>query len=407
MPTNKLTDRSIRSIKKAGRYSDGGGLYLRVRESGSKIFYFMTSRGGKSQEIAIGPYGQLPHEFTLANARMRRDELLNAVLSGNFLSRRTLAEKHENAEFATQEKVIPSFGEFASKCISEFEHEFKNLKHRKQWRSTLKKFCTTIWDTPVDQVSKEQVFRIIQEIWMTKQETATRLRSRIERILDIAKVQDLRDGENPAAWNGNLKLRLGKRQKLQRGHHAAMHYDDVPTFWCHLANSDAFSSYALRFLILTASRTGEVLEATWDEIDFDNKVWTIPAIRMKAGREHRVPLTEECMSILDLMTSYRMSDYVFPGAREGRPLSNASLAKPLKRYAADVTLHGFRSSFRDWAGEVTDHAREVAEAALAHRVGDATERAYRRGDALEKRRVLMDDWARFLSGRVIESKEAA
>ena len=255
----------------------------------------------------------------------------------------------------------------------------------------------------LDEIGTEDVLGVLTPIWLTKSETASRLRGRIERVLDAARAKGPRSGENPARWRGHLDALLPKRQKLTRGHHAAMPYEDVPAFVARLRGSDSVSILALEFLILTAARSGEVLGARWDEIDHEGKLWIVPAARIKGAREHRVPLTKRALAILKTIEKVRTGDYVFPGQKRGEPLSEMALAMAMRRLkTSDFTVHGFRSAFRDWAGEETVFPREVAEAALAHVVGDATERAYRRGDALEKRRKLMDAWASY-----IEAKPAA
>ena len=242
--------------------------------------------------------------------------------------------------------------------------------------------------------STRDVLKVLSPIWLTKSETASRLRGRIERVLDFAKVRGWRTGDNPALWRGHLKSILPARQRLARGHHAAMPYRDVPAFLQALQGKEALAARALEYLILTAARSGEVLGATWEEIDFDAAVWTVPAARMKAGREHRVPLSARAVAILKALHEVRISDFIFPGQAKGRPLSGMAFEMLMRRMKADAfTPHGFRSAFRDWAGDATSFPREVAEQALAHRVGDATERAYRRADALEKRRRLMVAWA--------------
>jgi integrase len=247
------------------------------------------------------------------------------------------------------------------------------------------------------------VLGVLQLIWHAKPETASRLRGRIERVLDAAKARGLRSGENPARWRGHMDHLLPKRSKLTRGHHAAMPYDAVPAFMADLHKRAAVAALALEFLILTAARSGEVLGARWEEIDLEAKVWTVPAARMKAGREHRVPLSSRAVEVLQTVKLLAGRDDIsrlpiFPAHGCAKPLSSMALAMLLRRMKVDCTVHGFRSSFRDWAGEVSTFPRELAEAALAHTIGDATERAYRRGDALEKRRKLMEAWAGF-SGR--------
>ncbi|MEN3794881.1 site-specific integrase, partial [Fulvimarina sp. MAC3] len=273
---------------------------------------------------------------------------------------------------------------------------FRNEKHIAQWYMTLTHYAASLRDMPLEEISTDDVLAVLSPIWRTKNETASRLRGRIERVLDAAKARGLRSGENPARWRGHLELLLPKRQKLQRGHHAAMPYNAVPKFFSELQNRPALAASALELTILTAARSGEVLGATWDEIDFETRVWTVPADRMKAGRVHRVPLSDQAMKIILAMRTVQSNDHIFPGQKAGRPLSNMSMEMAMRRMnLGHLTVHGFRSSFRDWVGEETEFARELAEAALAHIVGDQTERAYRRGDALEKRRALMEAWAQF------------
>jgi integrase len=245
----------------------------------------------------------------------------------------------------------------------------------------------------VNMIDTAEVLRVLKPVWQKIPETASRLRGRIERVLDAAQARGLRSGENPARWRGHLDTLLPPRQKLTRGHHAAMPYHELPAFVARLRARDGVSARALEFVILTAARSGEVLGLQWSEIDLDRKVWTVPATRIKAGREHRVPLSPRAVEILEAMRAVRVSDYVFPGYRAGRPLGDMALHLVRERMEIPYTVHGFRSTFRDWCGETTNFPREVAEAALAHVVGDETERAYRRGDALEKRRKLMDAWA--------------
>jgi integrase len=290
------------------------------------------------------------------------------------------------------------------------EKAWKNKKHRDQWYFTLSRrrdddgnlsadgYSLSLVDLAVDELTTEDVLKALNPIWTDKPETASRLRGRIERVLDFAKAKGWRSGENPAFWRGHLKNVLPARRKLSRGHHAAMPYDDVPAFVGRLHGRDAMAALALEFAILTTARSDEVYKAQWSEIDLDGAVWTVPASRMKGGREHRVPLSARALEILRGLNGVRVSDYVFPGQKRGRPLSSAAMDTLLTRMKEDhFTVHGFRSSFRDWCGDRTTFPRDIAEAALAHKVGDDTERAYRRSDALEKRRKLMQAWADYLS----------
>jgi integrase len=284
-----------------------------------------------------------------------------------------------------------TFGQCADELIKSKRREWRSEVYAGQWRTTIDDYCRPILDKPVDAIDTQAVLGVLHPIWGRIPETASRLRGRIEAVLDYAKAHGLRSGENPAAWRGHLALILPKRQKLFRGYHAAMPYGDLPEFIAKLREAETIYALALEFLIPTAGRAGEVLGATWDEIDFDAKVWVIPASRMKAGREHRVPLSPRALAILERMAGIRTGDLVFAGQRRRRPLSGTTLAA----LVPGATVHGFRSAFRDWAGEETSFPREIAEQALAHATGGAVEQAYRRGDALEKRRGLMQAWAQF------------
>jgi integrase len=299
-----------------------------------------------------------------------------------------------------------TFGQCADELIKSKRREWRSEIHAAQWRTTIDDYCGPILDKPVDAIDTQAVLGVLQPVWGRIPETASRLRGRIEAVLDYAKANGLRSGENPAAWRGHLALILPRRQKLSRGHHAAMPYADLPEFIAKLRDTESIYALALEFLVLTAARSGEVLGATWDEIDIDAQVWIIPASRMKAGREHRVPLSARAMAILERVAEIRTGALVFAGQRRRRPLSGAAIGA----LVTGATVHGFRSSFRDWAGEETSFPREIAEQALAHAAGDATERAYRRGDALEKRRALMESWANYCepgaSGNVVPMRIA-
>jgi integrase len=381
---HKLSDASVKAERKPGRHSDGGGLYLNVGPTGKKSWLFMwVPKGGRRREMGLGAYPTV----TLAKSRAWAAECRTAVSEG----RDPIVEKSKKAE--------PTFGECADMFIFSINSEWRNEKHKAQWTMTLSDaYCSSLRPKNVSSITTEDVLAVLKEVWLDKNETASRLRGRIERVLEFAKVKSWRCGENPAAWRGNLRNLLPKRQKLQRGHHAAMPYRDVPAFMETLTTKDAMAARALEFLILTAARSGEVLGATWAEMDMQNAVWTVPGHRMKAGKEHRVPLSPRAVAILIALYETRISRFVFPGHRKDRPLSNMAFGMLMRRMKADeFTAHGFRSAFRDWAGDETNFPRDVAEQALAHRVGDATERAYRRADALDKRRNLMNAWAEFLS----------
>lgn len=374
---NKLSDPKCRAEKKPGLLSDGGGLYLDVKPTGAKSWAFVWRRDGKRNEMGLGAYPAVG----LARARKLAADHRTAIAEG----RNPLGEKKKEEE--------PLFGECVGQFLGSMEGQWRNEKHRAQWRSTLATYAAALNGKRVSQVDTTAVLAVLTPIWTKLPETASRLRGRIERVLDFAKAKGWRSGENPALWRGHLKNVLPARQRLSRGHHAALPYGDVAGVVERLSVLPGVSARSLEFLILAAARSGEVREATWSEIDLDAKVWTVPAQRMKAGREHRVPLTSRMVAILEGMKALRISDHVFPGQKPDKPLSVMAYAMLLRRMKLDAfTVHGFRSAFRDWAGDQTAFPREIAEAALAHTVGDATERAYRRSDALERRRALMEAW---------------
>ena len=369
-----------------GKHADGGGLYLIVDSSGAKRWLFIFRFDGRQPEMGLGSFPAV----SLAEAREARDAAEKLVRAGQ-----NPIEVRNQAKAASQS--VPTFGDFSSDLVDDIEGGFRNLKHRQQWRSTLKTYCATMSGKLVDRIGTDDVLECLKPIWQTKPETASRVRGRIERVLDAAKAKGLRVGENPARWRGHLDALLPKRHRLTRGHHAALPFDAVPAFVGRLRQVEGMSALALEFCILTCARSGEVLGARWSEIDLKGKVWTVPAQRMKAGREHRVPLGVRALEILSEMEKVRQGEFVFPGQSKGRPLSVMAMEMALRRMkVTDATVHGFRSSFRDWCGECTQFPRELAEAALAHTVGDAVERAYRRGDALERRRALMDAWTAFV-----------
>jgi integrase len=295
---------------------------------------------------------------------------------------------------------VRSFGKAADDYLGVHQGGFRNEKHKAQWAMTLTRYCEPIRGMPVDAVDTEALLSVLKPLWTRVPETASRLRGRIEAVLDAAKARGFieRNEANPARWRGHLDKLLPKRAKLTRGHHAAMPYAEVPAFIAELRQRPATAARALEYAVLTAARSGEVLAARWDEIDFDAKVWTVPAGRTKAAREHRVPLSDTALAILKEMETGRTGEFVFSGLRPGRPLSGMAFEMLLRRIGSPYTAHGFRSSFRDWAGNETHFPRELAEHALAHVIGDKAEQAYRRSDALARRRELMDAWAQHCEG---------
>ena len=333
--------------------------------------------------------GSLEAGVGLAEARAARDEARQILRAG-----RNPIEVRRESKRASAKK--PTFGEIADALFEAKSEEWRNEKHREQWRWSLTEAAAALRSRPVDEIDTEAILAVLKPLWIAKPETASRLRGRIEAVLDAAKAQRHRTGENPAAWRGHLSHLLPKRPKFKRGHHAAMSYQDVAALMARLSKEAAVAARALEVCILTAARSGEILGARWSEFDLTQKVWTIPATRMKASREHRVPLSNRAVSILEALAQIRTCDFVFPSPRGNRPLSHVAMAKVLARLqVAGVTVHGFRSAFRDWAGNETSVPREVAEAALAHVIGDKAEQAYRRSDALEKRSKLMTAWAKY------------
>lgn len=388
-PINKLSATKCESkTLKVGRHSDGGGLYLSVSKAGTKswVFIYVQEKhdrfGVRRAKVEMG-LGSYP-TVSLALARERAAAYRTAVAEGH------------NPKSLRDKASEPTFGECAEAFISSMENGWRNAKHRAQWRSTLETYCASVWNTRVSSVGTEEVLAILNPIWLTKAETAQRVRGRIERVLDYAAARGWRHGPNVAIWRGHLRALLPKPEKLKRGHHASMPYKDVPALIQRLQKLSAMSARGLEFLILTAARTGEVIGATWAEFDLEAGIWTVPAERMKAGREHRVPLPARATEIVKTLHDARTSDYVFPGEKPKTPLSSMAFAMLLRRMELDdFTPHGFRSSFRDWCGDETHFPREIAEAALAHKIPNQTEAAYRRSDALAKRRTLMESWARY------------
>jgi integrase len=388
---NRLTVREVASLKEPGRHADGGGLYLRISPSGARSWGFMYVLAGKRTELGLGSVSALP----LATARRVASEMRETLAVGNN-PKAVLAPAVDPV--AEMSKIV-TFGEFAESYISGVEDGWKSDVHRKQWRSSLRDHASALNDVPITTVDTEAVLAVLRPIWLTKAETAKRVRGRIERILDAAKAHELRPGNtiNPAAWRGHLALLLPSQRKVKRGHHAALPYRDAPAFYAKLNERTANAARCLEFTILTATRSGEALGATWAEIDFDAETWTIPASRMKAGQEHVVPLSFGAIDVLKsvMPKAFELTDHVF--AVNGATRSNVAMAMLLRRMGyGHVTTHGFRSTFRDWAGDETTFAREIIEQALAHTIQNKAERAYRRGTAIERRRALMEAWATFL-----------
>jgi len=378
---NRLNARVAATITQHGRHADGGGLYLSISPNGGRRWVFLYRWRGKPTEIGLGS----ARDVTLARAR----ELASQA-------RANLAEGI-NPKDARKPSEGATFGECADRVIEAMRPSWRNDKHTAQWEMTLRDYAAPLRQLSVDKIVTDDVLAVLKPLWNAKPETASRLRGRIERVLDAAKAQGFRSGENPARWRGHLDQLLPKRQRLTRGHHAAMSYAELPAFMSNLQARQAMAALALEFAILTAARTGEVLGARWQEFDLDQAaVWTVPATRMKAGREHRVPLSPRALKIVKALHETRDGDFVFPGQKPGKPLSVMALEMILRRMKIDdATVHGFRSAFRDWAAERTNFPNEVCEAALAHVIGNKAEAAYRRSDLFDKRRKLMDMWANY------------
>jgi integrase len=359
----KLTARAAATTK-PGRYGDGGGLYLVVSPTGARKWVYRFTYAGRVTEAGLGS----AEVVSLAEARRKAHEA------------RRLLDAGENPIVAKRQAAlinasIPTFGTVADALVKAKESEWRNEKHKAQWRASLTALAAPLRAFPVNEIDTATVLSVLKPLWQAKPETASRLRGRIEAVLDAAKAQGYRSGENPAAWRGHLAHLLPKRGKLARGHHSAMDYRDVRAFVAQLRESDTIAAMALEFCILTAARSGEVYGARWSEIDMADKVWILPAARMKGAREHRVPLCDRVLTILENLRAARTCDYVFSSPRGSKSLSHVAMAKVMHRLQiAGPTVHGFRSAFRDWAGNETHFAREIAEAALAHVIGDAAER---------------------------------
>jgi len=392
MPLNRLTARAIDAKLKRGHYADGGGLVLQVSKWGTKAWIFRYERHGRERHMGLGSLQTL----SLADARERARECRRLLLSGcDPIEDRNNERMRQRLEAA---RGI-TFKECASGFIDAHQASWRNAKHRAQWNSTLAIYAyPVIGELSVSVIDTPLVLKCIEPIWTIKPETAKRIRGRVERILDWAAVRNFRHGNNPARWRGHLDKLLPAPNKVRPvKHHSAISRLELPKFMAELRVHEEVSARALEITVLTALRTSEVIGALWNEFNLASKVWSIPAIRMKARREHRVPLSRRALEILNQLP--RESEHVFPGDRKAQPLSNMAMLTILKRMGRDdITVHGFRSTFRDWAAESTNYPNHVVEMALAHAIGDKVEAAYRRGDLFEKRRRLMEEWARYCSG---------
>jgi integrase len=390
MAIHKLNPRKVVNAG-TGKFEDGGGLRLVVSGAGAKKWIFRFSIKGKRREMGLGSFP----DVGLADARGKASECRQQVANGI-----------DPIEVRRVEpEAVPTFTTCSARFIRAHRRGWKNAKHARQWVSTLKTYARPVigWKL-VDAIETKDILEILTPVWTSKTETAKRVQGRIENVLDFAAAHKYRDAANPARWRGHLDMLLPKPSRVKTvKHHPAMPYTDVPAFMIKLLENGSVSALALRFLILTATRTSEVIEAQWSEIDLNAAVWTIPGSRMKGRREHRVPLPEAALALLETLPRIEGNPHLFPGSRYGRPLSNMALLQLMrgmgygvKGARGDYVPHGFRSSFRDWSGEVSSFPRDVAEMALAHSIKNKVEAAYRRGDLFEKRAKMMAAWARFL-----------
>jgi integrase len=404
---NKLTAAAVRAASKHGLYPDGYGLALQVSDFDSKAWVFRFMIAGRARKMGLGPL----NTTSLAKARERAQKARDSLAEGIDPLEARGANRLQNRVEAAKSMT---FKQCADAYIKANRSGWKNDKHSAQWSATFNETkrgkraypaaTAVINDLPVSAIDTGLVRKVLEPIWYETPETASRVRGRIERVLAWATVAGYRSGDNPARWTGHLKELLPSRTKLAGvEHHSAIPYRDMPPFMAELRAKHGTSARALEFCILTAARTGEVLGAKWAEIDLDAKVWIIPAERMKAGREHRVPLSDRALSVLEALP--REGDFVFPGQRPDRPIIHTAMLELVHvMRGKSATVHGFRSTFRDWAAEQTAYPHELCEIALAHAVGNKVEAAYRRGDMMEKRRRLMEDWAAYCERPPVRSR---
>lgn len=399
MAIHKLSPRKVATAT-AGKHEDGGGLRLVVSKSGSRKWVLRFTFRSKRREMGLGSFP----DTGLAEARRKAESF------------RKLAEEGVDPictrDLEKQPQTNPTFTNCAARYIQSHRRSWRNAKHARQWVSTLKTYVRpVIGNLPIEEVTTQDVLKILTPIWTVKNETAKRVQGRMENILDFAAAHGYREPINPARWRGHLDKLLAKPSKVQNvTHHPAMPYEQVADFMAAMQAYKSMSSKALQLLILTATRTSEVLNAEWHEVDLDNATWTIPAERMKVRREHRIPLSHQAVSLLSNLPRVTGNSYVFPGMKAGRPLSNMSLLKFMHGLGygpsgekGNYVPHGFRSSFRDWTGEITSYPRDVAEMALAHAIENKVEAAYRRGDLFEKRRKMMQEWANYIAPTLNQS----
>ena len=382
---NRLSARSAATLKEVGRHADGNGLYLSISRNGGRRWVFLYRADGKLREKGLGGAASV----TLKDARLKAEAV-----------RKQRADGLDPISEGRKSVDVMTFTECAKAYIASHESGWSNPKHADQWRNTLKTYAEPIiGDLPINKVDVSHVMRIVEPLWKTKTETASRVRGRIEAILDWAAARKYRSSENPARLRGHLDYLLPPRRKVAKvKHHPALPYKEIPKFMGDLRTREGMGALALEYTVLTAARTGETIGAKWAEIDMQSKLWIVPAERMKARVEHYVPLSARAIEILGTLSTD--TEFVFPGNGDKNPMSSMSLLAVLKRMErSDITTHGFRSTFRDWAAETTEFPNEVVEMALAHTIKNKAEAAYRRGNMLDRRRVLMDAWSNYCSSK--------
>lgn len=398
----KLTARQVEALREPGRYGDGRGLWLHVGPSGTKSWVLRYSLNKRAREMGLGPVDLV----SLAEARQKAHAARRKLLEGIDPLEERDAQRRQAAIEAAKSVT---FAEAAARYIAAHESGWRNSKHRQQWRNTLASHAEPVFGpVSVAAIDTSLVLKAIEPIWTEKPETASRLRGRIESVLDWAAARGLREGANPARWKGHLENLLPRRDRLARvSHHKAVPWREVPRVMAMIRGAEGMGARALELAVLTASRSGEVRGARWSEIDLEAREWLVPAERMKAGREHRVPLSGAAMAVLDAVipNAFGPDGLVFPSRTGGRPLSDMTLSAVLRRLGIEGTPHGFRSSFSDWSAETTNYPHEVREMALAHTISNSVERAYRRGDLFGRRRRLMEDWARYCAGETGNREE--
>ena len=390
----ELSPLSISRLKEPGLWAVGGvaGLYLHVNDRGARSWILRVVVGDKRRDMGLGGYP----DIGVADARQKAREARLKIEQG---IDPILLRKQAKSELMALQATDKTFEQAAGEYIKIHADSWSNDKHRKQWERTLAAYAfPVVGKLSLRHIRQEHILKILEPIWTTKTETATRVRGRIESILDWAKVKGLRTGENPAAWKGHLDHMLPAPTRLKNVEHlAAVPVREMPGFMVKLRQASGTAAQALEFLILTAARSGEVRGITWQEVSLEDALWIVPAERMKMKKEHRVPLSDRAMSILKSQPRIDENPLVFPAPR-GSQMSDATMSAVLKRMNVDATVHGFRSSFRDWCGDYTNYPRDLAEQCLAHGADDPVEAAYRRGDALERRREIMNEWSKFIAG---------